>query len=253
VLKLVFWILLALNAVLFAYGRGYLGTVSGNEHEPARARNQLGTDKIKVVGAAEAQAAAEARKGDAPREAGSATPPQPAEAPAPAPATAPVAAAPALPKVLISCTEVGTFGTGEARRFETRLARLDLGERQSRRTIQEQDVTGYLVYIPPQAGKEAADRKAAELRGLGVENLFIMSADGPYKWAISLGAFKSEASAQALLATLNKQGVHGARVAPRGPQTTRFIYQFREIDAATRKRITGYAERFDGAQVKSCG
>jgi hypothetical protein len=252
VLNLVFWILLGLNALLFAYGQGYLGTASGNEHEPARARNQLGIDKIKVVSAGEAQAAAQAGKTEAPREAAVAAPARVAEAAPPAPSSA-ATAAPGVPKVLISCTEVGTFGTGEARRFETRLARLDLGERQSRRTVQEQDVTSYLVYIPPQGSKEAADRKAAELRGLGVENFFIMSTDGPYKWALSLGVFKSETSAQTMLAALNKQGVHTARVAPRGPQTERFIYQFREIDAATRKRITGYAERFEGAQVKSCG
>jgi hypothetical protein len=244
VLKVVFWILLGLNALLFAYGRGYLGTVSGNEHEPERVRNQVGTDQIKVVTAGEANAAAEAARGGAPRDEAAAAPVRTAEAPAPA-------TTPALPKVLISCTEAGTFGTGEARRFESRLARLDLGERQSRRAIQEQDVTSYLVFIPSQGSKEAADRKTTELRGLGVENSFILSADSPFKWAISLGVFKSEASAQAMLGTLAKQGVRDARVAPRGPQSTHFIYQFREIDAATRKRITGYADR-EGAQVKSC-
>jgi hypothetical protein len=246
VLKFVFWILVGLNAVLFAYGRGYLGNVSGNEHEPARSRNQLATDKIKVVAPAEAQAAAAASRGEAAPDASAGAPP--AEAPASA-----APAAPALPKeALVACTEVGSFGTSEARRFETRLARLDLGERQSRRAIQAQDVTSYLVFVPPQASKEAADRKAAELRGLGVENFFIMSSDSPYKWAISLGVFKSEASAQAMVATLAKQGVHSARVAPRGPQATRFVYQFRDIDAATRSKIEGYAGRFDAAQVSAC-
>jgi hypothetical protein len=157
---------------------------------------------------------------------------------------------PAAP--LVACTEVGTFGAGEARRFEARLARLDLGERQSRRPVQEQEVTSYLVYIPPLGSKEAADRKTAELRGQGVTNSFILSGDSPFKWAISLGVFKTEAGAQALLAALNKQGVRGARVVPRGPQTTRFAYQFRQIDGATRARIAGFADSFDAAQVRSC-
>jgi hypothetical protein len=244
VLKFAFWTLLGLNAVLFAYGQGYLGAVSGNEHEPARARNQLSTDRIRIVTAGEAQASAETAKAEA------ANTEAPREAAAPAGEPAPVQE---VPKVLVACTEVGSFGTGEARRFEARLARLDLGEHQSRRSVQEQDVSSYLVYIPPQGSKEAADRKAGELRNHGVTNFFIISADSPYKWAISLGVFKSEQSAQALLASLNKQGVHTARVAPRGPQATRYVYQFRGIDAATRKKIAGYAEKFDGAEVKSCG
>jgi hypothetical protein len=239
-LNFVFWILLGLNAVLFAYGRGYLGSVSGGEHEPARLRNQLAVDHIKAVGSAQAQAVAAATKGEAAPDA--ATPAAPAETPAPA--SAPVA--------LVACTEAGSFGAGEAKRFETRLARLALGERQSRREVQAQDVTSYLVYIPPQASKEAADRKAAELRGLGVENFFIMSADSSYKWAISLGVFKSEASAQTMLATLGKQGVHSAKIAPRGPMATRFVYQFRDIDTATRTKIAGYAERYDAVQVTGC-
>jgi hypothetical protein len=244
VLNFVFWLLLGLNAVLFAYGRGYLGNVSGGEHEPARVRNQVATDKIKVVAAAEAQAAATAEKAEAAPSTD--TPGTPTEAPASAPAPAPA------PAALVACTEVGTFGTGEARRFEARLARLALGERQSRREVQAQDVTSYLVYVPPQGSKEAADRKAAELRGLGVENFFIMSADSPYKWAISLGVFKSEASAQTMLAILGKQGVHSAKIAPRGPMATRVAYQFRDIDAATRTKIVGYAERYDAAQVSAC-
>jgi hypothetical protein len=238
-LNFVFWILLGLNAVLFAYGRGYLGSVSGGEHEPARTRNQLAPEHIKAVDVAQARAAA---TGEATPDTG--VPVASAEAPASTPAPAPVA--------LVACTEAGSFGAGEARRFEARLARLALGERQSRREVQAQDVTSYLVFVPPQGSKEAAERKAAELRGLGVENFFIMSADSPYKWAISLGVFKSEASAQAMLATLGKQGVHSAKIAPRGPMATRFVYQFRDIDAATRTKIAGYADRFDAVQVTGC-
>jgi hypothetical protein len=242
VLNFVFWILLGLNAAMFAYSHGYLGTPSGNEHEPGRIRNQVATEKIKLITAAEAQAAAATGKAQA-NDASPAAPLVPAAEAAPA-------AAP--PKALLACTEVGTFGAGEARRFETRLARLELGERQSRREVQEQDVTGYLVFLPPQGSKEAAEQKAAELRELGVTSFFIMSSDSPYKWAISLGVFKSETSAQTLQASLAKQGVQGVRITPRGPQVTRFAYQFRQIDTATRTRIAAYAERFDGAELSNC-
>jgi hypothetical protein len=158
----------------------------------------------------------------------------------------------AAPAPVFACTEIGPFDAGDARRFEARLAKLDLGDRQSRQTVQAQDVTSWLVHIPPQGSKEAADKKAAELRDLGVTNFYVMQGDSPLKYAISLGVFKTEAGAQALLAQLNKQGVHSARVAPRGPQTTHYVYRVRSLDAATRKRIEGYAERYDGAEVKTC-
>jgi hypothetical protein len=235
VLKFVFWMLLGLNAVLLAYGQGYLGTVGGSEHEPARLRGQLAADQLKLVAADEAQAAL---ANGAP------------QAPAPA-ATEPGAPPPAAPQ-LLACTEVGTFGAAEARRFEARLARLDLGERQSRRPVQEQDVTSYLVHLPPQGSKDAAERKAAELRALGVTSFFIMSGDTPLKWAISLGVFRTETAAQSLLASLGRQGVRSARVTPRGPLATRFAYQFRGIDAATQTKIAGYADSFDSAEVTTC-
>jgi cell division septation protein DedD len=118
--------------------------------------------------------------------------------------------------------------------------------------VQAQDVTSYLVNIPPQGSKEAADRKASELRGLGVSNFFVMSGDTPMKWAISLGVFKTESGAQALLAQLNKQGVHTARITPRGPQATRYSYRFRDIEADTRERIVAVADAVSSAETKAC-
>jgi hypothetical protein len=243
VLRLAFWSLLFLNAALFAYAQGVLGTSKSNEHEPARLRRQFNAAKMTLLTREQAEAAAKA-----------AAPPAGGDAAAGAPvsATAPAATGGAAPAPVFACTEIGPFDAGDARRFEARLAALDLGDRQSRQTVQAQDVTSWLVHIPPQGSKEAADKKAAELRNLGVTNFYVMQGDSPLKYAISLGVFKTEAGAQALLTQLNKQGVHSARVAPRGPQTTHYVYRVRSLDAATRKRIEGYAERYDGADVKTC-
>jgi len=82
--------------------------------------------------------------------------------------------------------------------------------------------------------------------------LFILPGDSPLKWAISLGVFKTEGGAQALLANLGRQGVRGARVLPRGPQGTRFHYEFRSIDADMREQIRDIARDFPGPQVRDC-
>jgi hypothetical protein len=241
VLRIAFWSLLFLNVVLFAFAQGLLGTGKSNEHEPARLKRQFNTAKMTLLTRDQAEAAAKA-----------AAPPAGAPA-ASAPASPAVAQPPATPAPAFACTEIGPLTTSDARRFEARLAALDLGDRQSREAVQAQDVTSWLVHLPSQGSKEAADRKAAELRDLGVTNFFIMQGDSPLKYAISLGVFKTESGAEALLAQLGKQGVHTARIAPRGPQTTHYVYRVRGLDAATRKRIEGYAERYDGADVKNCG
>jgi hypothetical protein len=220
VLKFIFWSLLAANGVLLAYSQGVLGNFKGNEREPARMKNQLNTDKLLLVPAARAVAAA-------------------------APAVAPTAA-------LTACLEVGNFGTAEARRFEARLAPLDLGERQSRISVASTDVTSHIVYIPPQGSKEAAERKAGELKNLGVTNYFIMADNSAMKWAISLGVFKSEAAAEALLASLGRQGVHSAKVAPRGSPSSKLAFQFRAIDAATRSKLDDVAGSFPALETRAC-
>jgi len=261
-LRFAFWSLLFLNAALFAYAQGYLGTGNGIEHEPARLKRQFNTPKLVVLTAEQAAVAAKAAPapaapGDAAADAPAGAPSQP-EAAAPPQAQAPertAAPAPApTPAPALVCLDIGTFSANGAKRFEARLAALDLGERAAagRQTVQAQDVSSWLVNIPSQGSKEAADRKAAELRNLGITNFFIIRDDSPQKFGISLGLFKTESGAQNLLAQLGKQGVHTARITPRGPQTTRYMYRLRGLDDATRKRVVGYAERYD-AEAKRCG
>jgi hypothetical protein len=261
-LRFAFWSLLFLNAALFAYGQGYLGTGNGDDHEPARLKRQFNTPKLVVLTAEQAQAAAKAAPAPtAPGDSAngstndSTADGKPAAAAAPPQAQAqPQPETPARPPAGdLVCLDIGTFSANGAKRFEARMAALDLAERTAagRQTVQAQDVGSWLVNIPPQGSKEAADRKANELRNLGVTNFFIIRDDSPLKFGISLGLFKTESGAQNLLAQLGKQGVHTARITPRGPQTTRYLYRLRGLDDATRKRVVGYAERYD-AEAKRC-
>lgn len=237
-MKFVFWALLALNALLLAYGQGYLGKLEGGEREPQRLRNQLAPERMVMLTAQEARAAAEIAAPPAAPE------PQAAEAaPAPAPA-------PALET--IACTQAGAFTAADARRFGTRIAGLELGQRATRTSVPFQEITSHLVYLPPNGGKEGAERRAAELREKGVANFFVMQGDSPLKWSVSLGVFKTEAAAQGLVAALGKQGVRGVRVLPRGPQGTRAAWQFRDLTLDERSRVAGIADDFAGVQVRAC-
>jgi hypothetical protein len=243
VLKFIFWTLLGLNAVLFAYGQGLLGSFKASEREPGRIKNQINTDKLQL------------QMGPAPILAAVLPPPpapvEQAPAPAAAAATVVVATPATVAPALIACTEIGSFGATEGRRFERLTAELELGERQSQHEVASQEISSHMVMIPPLGSKDAADRKAAELKAQGVSNYFIMNDSSPAKWAISLGVFKSESAAQTLMAALKKQGVSGAKIVGRSTAATRLVYRFRNIDAATRSKLAAMADRFT-ADTRSC-
>ncbi len=226
-LKFIFWSLLAVNAALFAYGRGYLGHFSGNEHEPERLLNQLNASKLAIISADQANkqaAAAAAAVNDA--------------KPTPAPVQA--------------CVEIASFVLADARRFEAQLAALDLGDRQSRHNLPGTEVSSYIVYIPPQGSKEGADKKAGELRALGVSNYYIIQENTPLHWGISLGVFKTETAAQNQLAALMKQGVRTARVAPRLSGSKQLAFQFRDVDAELKTRLEKIRAGFPDTTVRNC-
>ena len=227
-LKLIFALLLVANAALYAYGEGYLGQFSGNEHEPARLHRQHNADKLELISASKAESAVAAL-----------APP----APAPVPRDEPAA---------VACLEVGNFALDESRKFENRLAPLELGDRQQRRNVAEQEVSSYIVHIPPQASRAAAEKKADELRELGVTNFFILNDSSPLKWGISLGVFRTEAAAQAQLAALVKQGVQTARVAPRYASSKQVYFQFHDISEDAKARIAKIAARFPEQETRSC-
>lgn len=229
-LKFIFWSLLAVNGALFAYGQGYLGHFSGNEREPARLKNQLNADKLAVIPAEKAAAAASASASTA---------------------ASASASAKAGPQAL-ACVEVGNFVIAEARRFEKLLEPLDLGDRQSRHNLPGTEVSSYIVFIPPQGSKEAADRKAGELRALGVTNYFVMSDSQTMRWAISLGVFKTEGAAQNQLAALVKQGVRSARVAPRMSGGKLLAFQFRDIDTDIKARLDELRGAFPNTETHAC-
>jgi hypothetical protein len=238
VLKFVFWALLGANGILLAYGQGLLGQPAEGAREPARLKNQLAPERMQQLTPTQARLMA-----------ASVTPVPPAEAPVPPPEPAPAP----VTQNLVACVQAGPFSTADARRFEARVARLGLASRQSRIEMPFQEVTSRLVYLPPNGGREGAQRRVAELKERGVTNFFIMQNDtSPLRHAISLGVFKSDGAAQKLVADLQRQGVRGVRILPRGPQVTRAGYQYRQIDAAERDRLTGIADNYSGVALTRC-
>jgi hypothetical protein len=236
VLKFIFWSLVAINGALFAYGQGYLGHFSGNEREPARLQHQLNADKLAVIPAEKANAAAASS----------------ASAAAASGAASAAGASAAAKAETLACVEIGNFLLADGRRFESKLEPLELGDRQSRHNLPGTEISSYIVYIPPQGNKEGADKKASELKALGVTNYFIMSDSQTMKWAISLGVFKTEGAANNQLAALMKQGVRSARIAPRMSGSKLLAYQFRDVGPDLKTRLEQIRTAFPNTETRSC-
>lgn len=232
-LKLFFWILLAVNAGLLAFRMGYMDSFFPPKSEPQRVISELNADKLKLI----------PPKPSLPSASASLT----ASAPPPRLDSAP----PAIPKKLVACTEVGDFPNEDTNKIEERLATLKLGDRQSRRQIQ--DIATHIVYIPPQKSRAVADKKAKELKELGVSNFFIIQDQSKMRWGISLGIFKSEASAKKHLADLKKKGVRSARVGARSVTNRRVAFVLRDMDEKSLNSLKAIMEDFPDQEAHECG
>lgn len=234
-LKFIFFSLLLVNAGLFAWHQGYLNDLIANEREPARLSNQLNAAQIKLVSSASAQAML------------SATLQENGENPMP---SATASAVPEKKPEALLCTEIGNFLLADAKRFETQLSVLSLGDRQSRINVQE--VASHMVYIPSQGSKEGADKKAGELKQLGITNFYIMQDNTALKWGISLGIFKTEAAAQNHLTTLAAKGVRTAKIGARTQTTNKVAFQLRNIDLDVKGKLDKIKAGFPNQDFRQC-
>jgi hypothetical protein len=231
-LKILFFCLLLINGGLIAFQQGYLDDLFPSTREPVRLKQQLNADKLKLLAPADLSATST-----------TASTSTPVSAPA-----AEKVAAPSTTAAVVACTEVGSFDEPEAKKFETKLAALSLGDRLTRRTIT--DGTRHIVYIPPLANKEAADKKGAELKRLGVEDFFVIQDNSALQFGISLGVFKTEEAAKKHLADLNQKGVRSARIASHGGKVA---FQLRGLDAAAQTSLQKIKESFPKQDVHECG
>ncbi len=123
----------------------------------------------------------------------------------------------------------------------------------SRRAEEIKIVTGYQVYLPPLASKEAADRKRQELSRLGFKDHALMQ-DETGQDVISLGLFSVEANAQSRVHELMAKGIE-AKVHP--------LYQPRTVywldvnnpappEIASQMKQTDWGAKDTHAQEASC-
>jgi len=230
--RLAFLLLLAANVGVFAWMR-YLSPPDPSIDARPMTR-EIEPQKLRIVDEREL---ARPPAGPArPKPAPEAPPPSPAEAP-----RAPAAAA---------CLEWGSFGPADASRAAKELEPLDLGARLAQ--YRGEETAGWWVHMPPQGNRANAQKKAVELRKLGVRDFFVVQDAGPTQWALSLGVFSTAEAAKAHLAALLEKGVRSAVISPRETRVPKVWFQVRDADTALQAKLGELAKRFEGATLHDC-
>lgn len=241
-MKLVFLFLVLVNLLLFAWQQGAFGRFAEGGREPERLSHQLESGRIRILSEKDVQQLKE-RAAPAKAEANPAAPSQPPAAPQSVPAASTVLDLTAAQ----ACVEFGDFIGADLSRAESALFRLGIGTRQSTRAV---EVPGWtMVYLPPFKTRIEVDRAVADLGRRGVKDLQVLN-DGPLRLGVSLGSFRDAELARAHLASLEKRGVQGARIAPTTVNATRF--QLRELDAAAAQQLALIAREFPQQNVRPC-
>lgn len=197
-MKALVFLLVFVNLLFYAYTEGVFGR-SGNP-DAARVEQQLVPERIRIVA-----------RGDQPppkRSNGAEIPPSRSDE----------------PEEL--CLSWARLPAAEADQLASTLAERFAGVRVERRAVASEG-SGWWVFIPPQPSKAEADRKAGELKELGVKDYFVVQDAGPSQFAISLGVFSGEKGGQDRLAELKAKGVKSAKAAPRPGKETLFSLEAR--------------------------
>jgi len=253
---LVFLLVLA-NLLFFAFARGYLG--GGDNPDAERLRQQLQPERIHIVSKGEpAQEASGTPSGatPSPEAAPDAAPGKGgAESPVPSAPAAMPESKPEEKKVedrkaeekkaeekraeekraeekkaeekkaaqqaaqQAACLAWPDLPVADADRLVALAHKRYPGVTLSRSTVAAEGGNNW-VFIPPLPSKADAERKAGELKKLGVTEFFIVSEAGANQYAISLGLFSSEQGAKDLLEALKAKGVRSAKVGLRGGKVT---------------------------------
>ena len=187
--RLIFFALLLANVAFFAW-RENAGPAPG--HEPQRLQQQIDPDKVQLLLPQKpvAEKASPDKVVAAPSENGK------AEASVEAPA--------------LLCKAFSGISSDAAKTVQNVIASSAPDAQVA--LITSKESSSYWVHIPPQASKSGAEKKVTELKEMGVSDSFIISDDGPNKWAVSLGLFKSREMADSYLQKLTKQGVRSAKI-----------------------------------------
>jgi hypothetical protein len=165
----------------------------------------------------------------------------------PAPASIP-AASPAVSDLAAStCYKWGNFTKTNLPAAQVVLARLGLQNEVKQEEVATEE-SRFWVYYPPLKSAELAQKKAAEIKALGVEELYIVQ-DTQWRNAISFGIFQDEQLASGLLNDLHTKGVKNATKALRSTGKSLNSLLIKAVSAETAIELHKVKPEFVGTEL----
>jgi hypothetical protein len=107
----------------------------------------------------------------------------------------------------------------------------------------------YWVFIAPRGTNADAQKKADELKGLGVTDYFVVNDGGKWQNAISLGLFANRDSAERRLAAIKDQGVRSAQMQERSEGNVGSTLMLKKVPKSAKQALEAAAQSFRGSTV----
>ncbi len=148
------------------------------------------------------------------------------------------------------CRLVGGLSLDEAQRLRTQLAEKEPKLHLAVKSVEEE--SGYRVVVPALPDRQAAEKKMLELKRLGFADVSLVQDDGPGKFAVSLGLFKSAPAANEYLQGLARRGVRSAKVQARGKSVAAVQLVVRGPSDLLATRLPELLAGFPAAGVADC-
>jgi len=149
-----------------------------------------------------------------------------------------------------ACIEIGDFNTQTVASFEQQLAKLPSKPTPERRLVQA--ASSQQIFIPPLPTEEAANRRLAQLRGLGFADSAVIRDDSVRRWGISLGRFTRSELAEAHLEKLRAAGVSDARIGEYPLNATRYAIRVSMEGVESRDEVKSLATKFGSLSLRAC-
>jgi len=148
------------------------------------------------------------------------------------------------------CIEWGPLSETDRARALADLEPLALGKLLVQKRVEMN--ASHWVYLPPLPNKPAADRRAAELRAAGLKDVVVVDG-GPQRFALALGAFRSEDAANAYVAEIRKRGIDGAKAGARQQVVVQALLVVRDPPQPAVARLREIAPGYPGTELRLGG
>lgn len=151
------------------------------------------------------------------------------------------------PQPVAMCFEWGIFSDASLAKAQKSLAKLAL--QATTREVNSKQPKRYWVYKPPLKSAAEAQKKAAEFKELGVEDIFVVQEE-KWKNAISFGIFEDERLADKLIQELRDKGIKNIEKTPRSNGNGQHSLTFNNLSENDIAELKKLKPDFPAAELK---